>query len=408
MGFASGPVSYRRYQVDGWSGDRLDEQAVERLQAAAFGQAEAISADAVEIGWIAPTHLFDNEIDLEKITTGRFVNLAMRLDRLSAPPAIVRSYQRIEEDAALAASGEEFLSRRMRKDAKEAALSRATKEAQAGNFRRITAHPVVFDLEDRIVYFGSLGNGPHEKLLALFASTFDVRLTPLDATELAARITEAHGLSRFFDDAEPLHLVAGAVGDGLGGPDFNDQSFLGREFLTWLWHRTDAGDGVVALAADGRTPLPDAVSVMFTKSLQLDCDFLSTGRTCVYADGPTRAPEAKVALSVGKQPTKAGLILSEAGAQYALSLDATRFHVTGLRLPEVDEPAPEARLEERLMHVVRCAAIVDAAYARFLKERFGGHFGKTFSAMRQWVMRSAERSTPTAVDPAAPKLEVVF
>jgi len=408
MGFASGPVSYRRYRVEGWSGDRLDAKAVKRLRAAAFGQAKAISADGVETGWIAPTHLFDNEIDLEKITTGRFVHLAMRLDRLSAPPAVVRSYQRIEEEAALAASGEEFVTRRMRKDAKEAALARAAKEAQAGSFRRITAHPVVFDLEDRVVYFGSLGNGPHEKLLALFASTFDVRLTPLDASELAARITEPIGLSRFFDDAEPVHLVAGTVGDGLGGPDFNDRSFLGREFLTWLWHRTDVGDGTVALSADGRTPVPDAVSVMFTKTLQLDCDFMSTGRTCVYADGPTVAPEAKVALTVGKQPSKAGLILSEAGAQYALSLDATRFHVTGLRLPEVDEPSPDARLEERLTHVVRCATIVDAMYAAFLKERFGGHFGKTLSAMRQWVMRSAGRSAPPPADPAEPKLEVVF
>jgi len=398
MSFASGPVSYRRYRVEGWSGDRLDDEAVEQLGAAAFGQDRSVSSEAVEAGWIAPTHLFDFEIDADKITTGRFVHLAMRLDRLDAPAAVVRSYRRIEEEAALAASGEAFLTKRMRRDAKEAAQVRAAKEAQAGHFRRITAHPLVFDLEERIVYFNALGNGPHEKLQALFNATFDVRLTPLDASELAARITESRGLSRFLDDAEPLHLVAGPAGEGIDTGDFHDRRFLGREFLTWLWHLTDMGDGVVTLDADGRTPLPDSVSVMFVTSLQLDCDFFATGRTSVLTAAPTHAPEAKVALSVGKQPSKAGLIIAEAGAQYALTLDAQGFHVTGLRLPEVDEPSPAARFEERLMHIVRCAGILEAMYARFLVERFGGRFATTLNAMRQWGRRGAGGSTRDGAD----------
>jgi len=397
MGFASGGVSFRRYQISGWQKGGMDEGAVAALKALAFGSLREASADGTEVGWIAPTHLFDSEIELDKITVGRFVHLAMRLDRLGAPPAVVRSYQRMEEEAALTASGQEFLSKKQRRDAKEAAQARADKEALSGQFRRITAHPLVIDLDDRIVYFASLGNGPHEKLISLFAKTFNARLTPLDASEQAGRIAEQRGWSRFFDDAEPVHLIDSPNGDAGNGFDDHDRSFLGREFLTWLWHCTETGDGTVALAADGRTPLPSDVTIMLTKSLQLECDFHATGRTGVYTDGPTLAPEARAAMAIGKQPTKTGLVLAAGGEQYTLNFDAQRFSVSGLRLPEIEEPSHAARLEERCLHIVRCAAILDALYTAFLKERLSGRYASTLGTLRSWARSRAASAAP---DPA--------
>jgi len=397
MGFASGGVSFRRYQISGWRAGGMDDDAVAALKALAFGSLRETSADGTEVGWIAPTHLFDSEIELDKITVGRFVHLAMRLDRLGAPPAVVRSYQRMEEAAALAVSGKEFLSKKQRREAKEAAQARAEKEAQAGSFRRIAAHPLVIDLEERIVYFSSLGNGPHEKLLALFAKTFNARLTPLDASEQAGRIAEQHGWSRFFDDAEPVHLTDSPTGDAGNGFDDHDRSFLGREFLTWLWHTTETGDGTVSLAGDGRTALPGDVSVMLSKSLQLDCDFHATGRTGVYTDGPTLAPEARAAMAIGKQPTKTGLVLAAGPEQYTLGFDAVRFSVSGLRLPEIEEPSPTARLEERYLLITRCSAILNALYAAFLKDRLSGRYAPKLGELRSWARSGAGSGAP---DPA--------
>ncbi len=395
MSFASGGISFRRYQISGWPKAGMDEVAVASLKALAFGSLQETSADGTEVGWIAPTHLFDCEIELDKIIVGRFVHLAMRLDRLGAPPAVLRSYQRMEEEAALATSGQEFLSKKQRREAKEAAQARAAKEAQAGSFRRITAHPLVIDLEDRILYFSSLGNGPHDKLLTLFTKTFNARLTPLDASEQAGRIAEQHGWARCFDDAEPVHLIDSPTGDSGNGFDDHDRAFLGREFLTWLWHTTETGDGTVSLAADGRTALPSDVSVMLSKSLQLECDFHATGRTGIYTDGPTLAPEARAAMALGKQPTKTGLVLAAGGEQYTLGFDAVRFTVSGLRLPEIEEPSPAARLEERCLHLTRCAALLDALYTAFLKERLSGRYAPKLGELRSWA-----RSGAGALDPA--------
>ncbi len=392
MGFESGPISFRRYVMSGWPSDGLDEARIEKLQSFAHGAVKEVSSDGTEVGWVAPTHLFDTNIELEKISFGRFVHLVLRIDRLGVPAAVVRSYQRMEEAAALEASGQEHLTKRQRRDAKEAAQSRAAQEAQAGVFRRITAHPLVIDREGGVVYFSSLGNIPHEKLVALFANSFDARLTALDASEQAGRVAEQQGWTRFLDDIEPAHLIDSPVGEVGTEVDDHDRSFLGREFFTWLWHTTDTGTGTVALAADGRSVLPAEVSVMFSKSLQLDCDFFATGRASVYTDGPTLAPEAKAALAIGKQPTKAGLILAGAGGeQFTLGFDAARLHVSGLRLPDVEEVSVAGRLDERCQLMVRCASILDAMYTQFLKERLSGKYSTKLGELRAW----ARTSSPT-------------
>lgn len=394
MGFESGPISFRRYAISGWSAQSLNEDRFERLRALTHGAVNEVTDDATEVGWVAPTHLFDTEIDLEKISFGRFVHLVLRIDRLEAPPAVVRSYQRMEEAAALEASGQQHLTTRQRREAKESARARAQQEAQAGTFRRITAHPLVIDRDAGVVYFSSLGHTPHEKLVSLFAKTFDAHLTPLDAGELATRGAGEHGLTRFLDDIEPVHLIDSPVGEsGVELPE-PDRAYLGREFLTWLWHALDTGDGTIALMPDGRTVLPSEVSVMFSKSMQLDCDFFATGRTSIHTDGPTLAPEAKVAIGIGKQPTKVGLILAGASEQFTLGFDARRFCVTGLRLPDVEEISRGGRLEERCRLMVRCASILDALYARFLKERLGGKYATKLGELRLWARTNV--GTPSA------------
>lgn len=132
---------------------------------------------------------------------------------------------------------------------------------------------------------------------------------------------------------------------------------------------------------------------MFTKALQLDCDFHATGRTTVYTDGPTLAPEAKAALMIGKQPTRAGLVLAGAGEQFTLGFEAGRWHVSTLRLPDVEEVSVVGRLEERLRLMVRCASILDAMYTQFLKDRLSGRYGTTLGEIRLWARQASSTSS---------------
>ena len=389
MGFASGSVSFQRFHVLGPHPKAINESMIEKLGEHAFGSAQAVSADGIETGWIAPTHLFDTHIDESKISAGRFLHVAMRMDRTAAPSNVVRSYQKMEEAAALDASGKASLSKEDRRQAREAAEARADKEARDGAFRRMVAYPMVFDLAEHTVYFCSLSNAASDKLGLLFGATFGAQLVPMDAPEVASRIADQVGLHRSYEDAVPFHLADPPTDNdndnGNGSIDAADRSFLGREFLTWLWHRTETGEGGVPISPDGRHNLPGEVEVLIGKMLRLDCDFKLSGRDVIYAESPTGGPEARAALCIGKQPTRLGLTLWAGADEYALTLDAAKLQIGGLKLPESDEPDPRVRIEERLTHVVRCSAVLDALYSAFLTVRFSRDFAAHAGRLRKWA-----------------------
>ncbi|MCH7814501.1 MAG: hypothetical protein IID40_10840, partial [Planctomycetes bacterium] len=285
MGFASGRVSFRRYRVCGPHPGTLDEQLVNALRRHAFTEGSAPAADGIETGWIAPTHVMDTQLTVSKMSVGRFLHLAMRLDRTAAPPAVLRSYRRMEEQAALEASGKQKISGEDRRRAREAADDRAEKEARQGAFRRISAHPVLFDLERHVVYFASLGGTANDKLRLLFADTFGATLEPADVSDVAARLAEDAGWTRACEDAAPGHLIENPAPERGGPADFDTKhAFLGREFLTWLWYETETGDGTVALAADGRGARAQSAGVLIERMMQLDCDFHVTGRDVISHD----------------------------------------------------------------------------------------------------------------------------
>ena len=106
------------------------------------------------------------------------------------------------------------------------------------------------------------------------------------------------------------------------GPEPKD--FMGNEFMLWLWHEADAKTGVI--------PTEDGdVTILFDKSLDLDCAYGESGKDSLRGTGPSRMPEAMDALRSGKVPRKAGLIMDARGSQYSLTLAAENLAVAGLQ-----------------------------------------------------------------------------
>ena len=168
VAFASGSVSFQKLFIEGSRVGEVDDAFVEALDARAFGKSGALRDDT-QLGWIGPDHLFQTEILADDVAFGRFVHLALRVDRLKAPPNVLKSYVRMEQQIALQASGREFLSRSEKRVAKEAALARVDKEIRAGGFRRMNAYPVLIDLERRTVYLAAPGALVADLLMQLFS-----------------------------------------------------------------------------------------------------------------------------------------------------------------------------------------------------------------------------------------------
>src|SRR5262249_51202289 len=154
---------------------------------------------------------------------------------------------------------------------------------------------------------------------------------------LAHRLMDAGGAARSLENLTPFHLVRrpDAEGDDEGEMAADDHGFLGVEFLTWLWFKSQSQNSKLALRGDQNA------LVALEKSTRLVCDFGLTGTTVVTRDAPGTAPESRAAVAIGKQPTKLGLIVGGAAGEFRLTLDGARMAVSGLVLPEDVEDKPE-------------------------------------------------------------------
>ena len=392
MGLSSGSVSFRRYSITGAGPADVTDAFVKAVHDNAFGRYGSASTDGTEVGWITPRHLFDNDITAEHIAVGRFVSLAMRLDRNVVPSAVFKSYVRIEEDVALQAAGRELLSKSERAQARETAQIRAEREAKNGAFRRIFAYPLLIDLDRQTVYFGNLGVAVNDKMMALFVDTFGCALEPASADRLAYRLMQAAGATEGVEHAKPFHLIR-TPQDHPGAPDdfdAGDRSFLGKEFLTWLWFKIDSDDHAL------RVSTGDEVSVMIDHVLRLECDFALTGTDVITADGPSALPEARAALTVGKQPTKMGLIFGGRAGEFSLVLDGRQMAVSRLVLPpdsEAGDKDLQARRERRFEQIADAAELLDVLYELFLRRRMAGTWSRELGKMRAWA--AGRETTPS-------------
>jgi hypothetical protein len=381
MAFASGPVTFQRFEISGPLPEDVTDELVAALNGRSFGQAPPLSDDT-QIGWIGPQHVLQTQLSAETIAFGRFAHLAMRMDRLKPPANVVKAYIRMEEEAALQSSGREQLSRGEKRQARDAALSRADAEARSGEFRRITTMPVLFDLQHKRLYLGSLSPTAADKLRVLVHETFGCNLEAIEPEMLAGQCLTAHNNARALESLVPFTLVEPPEGFGGAGADFagTDLNFLGKEFLTWLWHQIDTQSGALQVR-DGQD-----IVVMIDKTMRLKCDFGLTGTDVITADGPASLPEARAALKVGKQPNKLGLVVGSPLGEFRLSLDGPRLAISSLALPEPDTEQDErARLEHRFELAADAANIIDALFEVFVLERTGRDWDTLLQQMSAWA-----------------------
>jgi hypothetical protein len=386
MSFISGTVTFKRLAVHGGRPDGADEALLERLAAHAIDADSVQTADKTVYGWITGDHILDTEFDYGKNCLGDGVYFAMRIDAHKPPADLLRSYQRMNEQAMLQAGGREFLSKAERREAREKAVAQADTEARGGAFRRMKQVPVFWDLRRGEVYLGSAGSTVMEHFLSLFRTTFDRSVTPLSAGELAARWAGKVGEAAAFDACRPAYFIKPPAGadpeEELVNPaEGRSRDFLGSEWLTWLWYASHVESPTLTVG-QGRS-----VTVLFEKTLQMQCAFGQSGSLAIAAESPTRLPETPVALAGGKRPVRAGLQIAADGDVFGLTVRGDAMNFSGVILPPPDGEvrSPRAIFEERIDHLRRLIETCDALYAAFLKRRLSSKWPQTLGAVRNWI-----------------------
>jgi hypothetical protein len=384
VAFASGPVTFKRLFVDGQIEEQACEALVEALSRHAIGRDSITEADRTQVGWVTGDHILDTEFDFAKNVVGDCLHFALRIDANKTPMELVRSYQKLNETAALQASGREFLSRDERREARDQARSRADREAAAGMHRRMKQYPVLWDLATNSLYLGASSPTVVDRFSLLFATTFERNLTPAGAGMLASRWASRAGWTSAMSELRPTAFVNPPDGEGIQFDEGTDEArrydFLGNEWLMWLWFTTHAESAEVVV-----NPAGDGVTTLFAGSLDLKCPFGLTGSESIKADDPTRLPEAREAIRTGKIPLRAGLHLVRQGEPYLCAIRGDVMHVSGLRLPPLDEVDDRVIFEERIGQLRHFATTLDDLYSVFLKQRLSAQWPARLAAIRAWL-----------------------
>ena len=402
MAFASGSITFKRFFVDGTPITRADEALLKQLSARAIGADSVQTADYTEIGWVTGDHILDTDFDFATNVIADGLHFALRIDTSRPPPDLVRSYQRTNERTMLEASGREFLSKAERHAAREQARARADAEARSGAFRRMKQVPVFWDLPRNQAFLGATSSAAADHFMLLFRQTFDRSVTPASSGEMAARWSAKAGEARTYDDCGPALFINPPAGadqqEAFSGSadDGRSRDFLGTEWLTWLWYTSHVE------APEIVPPEGEPVTVLFEKALHLECAFKITGTTAITADGPTRLPEAPVALAAGKQPIRAGLQIATHGDAFSFKVRGDVMHFNTVQLPPPqDANSRRAVFEDRIDKLRDLNDAAERMYAAFLRRRLSGKWPQTLSAMRNWIAAGRyDRQTVDAPMPA--------
>ncbi|MEZ5989936.1 MAG: hypothetical protein R3F30_12585 [Planctomycetota bacterium] len=165
-----------------------------------------------------------------------------------------------------------------------------------------------------------------------------------------------------------------------------EHAFLGEEFLTWLWYRSESGQATFTTDQGG------AVAVAFDDLLVFGGEDENRMQQTLRRGLPTLSLEAKAALQAGKRLRKARLVLADGPEQWSFTLDGATLAFGSVRCPDPDgdddEAAPTpAELDcARMDGFARLARRLDGVYRLFLDERLSDDWERaSVPSLRRWI-----------------------
>ncbi len=176
----------------------------------------------------------------------------------------------------------------------------------------------------------------------------------------------------------------------------SELAHIGREFLTWLWFTTERDGDRVTI--DG----VDEARLLFANRLMMSGGGLIKENSTVVCDAPSQTDEARAALKTGKKVAKATLMLDLDERHYEVTVDASTFALTGVKLPDLLAELDEERLDERLSLLDTLEAALDSLYVRFATVRVDPEaWAETLAAMTRWAAAGPSNAAHSNAAPEA-------
>jgi hypothetical protein len=166
-----------------------------------------------------------------------------------------------------------------------------------------------------------------------------------------------------------------------------EKRFLGQEFLTWLWYKSDERGGTIEL------PNAGDIQVVFEKHMLLEYGEGEALEKAICQGLHTELREARTGLITGKKLEQARIMLVLGEYEFHLTLKGSLFEFRSVKLPktmagveEGDDPeAVEGRLLDRAGLYETAVHTVDELFRLFLKVRVSPEWPEEMERVRTWI-----------------------
>jgi hypothetical protein len=368
MGLLKGSVTFSRYRILGALPDRFSEFFNERIRRNAF-QNVWRTTDEKMAGWTSVEDALDTDFPCASYAQGKYMLFSLRIDRKSVPPSLLRLRILEAERKQLAESGQKKLYREQR----EAIRESVRLDLLSKTLPIPAVHEICWSVPDHVLTFCCLSDKVAGDLQELFRESFSLSLSPYTPWDV-----EETGVNQ-------QHAGTGAGSHALPTlPPGIDPLTAGREFLTWLWFKSEERNGMVRLSGGEES------EVFFVRRLVLEAGEGEYAETIVCQGLHADLKEGKEALRQGKKISAARLRMSYDKAEWEFTFKADRFHFQSMKLPtamesEDEEADREGRILERIYLIEKAAGMMDHFFWLFLELRSSAAWGKEQTRMQKWV-----------------------
>jgi hypothetical protein len=404
MPFTSGRVSFIRFRVVGDAPSQVDETMLAALAEHSFRQTNIGAPSEVEAGFVTGDHLFDTQFTYEKIgfVIPFFVaHFAIRIDTHKVPSEIKHAYKRMNESALAQNNPSGFATKSQKKEAFETAERQIHEDLKSGKFRKSKLVPVLWDLNHGEIYLGASTGNIVEQLARLMREAFNLQLEEITPGAIAGWSLRSGGDSLNYENLRPSAFTKPPESPDSTDTDLGSvplvpwmqsatslKDFLGNEFLLWIWWNIDRGESLIDVPDPENESKKHAIAVVINSGIKVECAWSISGKDTIHADNPTRSPEAREALAMGKWPRQAGLTIAHTGTneQWSMAIQVDKWAITGASLPEATEAESMREVTAaRLAFTINLARTLDALLMEFIKLRTSPNWPEVRSEIRNWI-----------------------
>jgi recombination associated protein RdgC len=166
-----------------------------------------------------------------------------------------------------------------------------------------------------------------------------------------------------------------------------DSKTPGREFLTWLWFKSEERNGMILIPGIGET------EVQFVRRLVLESGDGEYSESVVCQGMHADLKEGREALRQGKKIREARLQLTRDAATWEFTFKADRFEFQSLKMPVVmdsdeEQDNRDGRVLERIYLLETVVNCMDQLFALFVALRLSETWQQEQGRMEKWLQAS--------------------